>query len=737
MKRLPRSAVPLAALGVLLLHALIAWGTPVPGGFAKYGAAAESAVEGRLAPERLVDFSPLLLEVAIVIERGAPGRTDRILGGLQIVAIAIAAGALVAWLRRRLPACLTLGALVFFAFDRQILVAERIVEPESLLLGAVTLWLAAQDRRPGLAGIAAAVGIAARPSLLPVALLAPLADRFRRRRWEGRRVVAFLVPIALVLGLLAVRNRAATGAWRAPTMNPGTVFFEGNNPLSRGTSAVYPPSVFELTDTAGDIPDSPHVLYRRVARSQLGADASPTEVNAFWAGRAVDFLRSEPAAAAGLLRAKLLRAFHGFHWHDVPVAWQLEGRMPLPTWPWGLLTALALVGVATEARRWRRSVLPLALFGSQLAVLLVFYVSARQRLVWLPALLYFAGRALVALCGLPARRRLVGGAAWLLLALVLSAPTDEVRAELEFRRGWIEADGLLREIRARVAADPPLARHVDLAVEAAAAAPWWLDRLSRPGLPSEDASFAERVAGRLDRRSGERPEAASVAERFDHARVALEAGRLDRAHELFLAFVESGDRLDRGPWHPSSARWGLARIARLRGDREAARQWLESATRARPGDPWILAERVALDADPESLDRLERWWSRLDADLLVGRAHLAGGDPERAVVRLRSALADFPELGAARSDLAAALAAAGELEAGFRELERVSQDPRIAVRHHETLTALVLAWVEGMPDETSRERAARQLERLGAFASAEELKSGAETPAGGSTRGAD
>ena len=159
------------------------------------------------------------------------------------------------------------------ALDRHLLVYARILEPEVCLLFCLLafLWLLDQKTRlaPWLAGGSAALCLAIRPTFLPAFLLVPLYYWLRGdpgKPWRGKSS-AFLAPVAAVL-LLALRASAVTGDPRTPMMNPGTVFFEGNNPLSQGTSAIYPPVVLAFVRHSGDEPDPAHQHYRRIARAE-------------------------------------------------------------------------------------------------------------------------------------------------------------------------------------------------------------------------------------------------------------------------------------------------------------------------------------------------------------------------------------------------------------------------------------------------------------------------------------
>ena len=494
MKRVTKTLAGPAgvAAATLAVHVLIALSTPLPGYFRKYALAAEQHLSGELPGERLMDFSPLYFHLSVAAERWLPA-PEAAVHWLQVVLVAASAGLLFRVLRRRFAWPLAATMVAVFALDRHVLIYERILEPEVLLLFFLLgfLYVLDRGRSPILetwaAGGFAALSIATRPTFLPVFLLTPLYFALGdRQRWR-RRSAALLLPVAAMLGLLMVRAARIAGDPRTPVMNPGTVFFEGNNPLSRGTSAIYPPLVLELVRHGGEIPDSAHHFYRLAARADAGRELSIAEVNAYWTDRAMAFVRAEPGRFARLVVEKLNRCFHAFRWHDIPIAWQYDLWLAVPTVSFALLATLALLGGLFEVRRWRRSLLFYAAGLAQLAVMLTFYVSARQRLILVPVAIYFAAVAVERFSGL-GRRAVAWGALVLLITLVLWIPDDRMRDESYRRRGHLETDRLLHEIRDK-SREEPLALHADLAVAAMASAPWWLDWLRPAYFPAAPARW--------------------------------------------------------------------------------------------------------------------------------------------------------------------------------------------------------------------------------------------------------
>jgi len=703
----------LIAGATFLLHALIAFQAPTPGTFRKYNLAAEQFLSGELPSERLMDFSPLYLYLSLAAERVLPN-PELFLTWLQIVLAAVSVAMVFHLLVRRFSWRFALGAAVIMALDRHLLIYERLLEPEIFLLFFLIAFLIVLDQRPLIAGVLAALCLATRPTFLPAFLLVPIYFWLRGDRGRSWRLAstALLAPIVLTLLLLAWRAEIITGNPRTPMMNPGTVLFEGNNPLSLGTSAIYPPVVLGYVRHTGEVPDAAHQYYRDVARADTGRALTIAEVNAFWSSKALSFIRAEPRRFVELLGAKLLRTFHGYRWHDIPLAGKIDLRLRTPAFPFALLASLALIGTLFAAHDWRRNLLYYALGGSQLVVMLVFYVSARQRLVLLPALLYFA---MVAGERLLHQRRKTWP--WILLVLLLtvslSLPNDSIRDEHYRRTQALLTEQRLEEVRTK-SLEQPLALHSDLAVAAVASAPWWLDWMRPAYFPRNRGTLEQRVASLLS--SSRTPGTPSD---FDLGMVHLAAGQLDEAREMLEPLSSSGTRVYRGGRQPSDPSIPLATAVALAGDPERATEILKRALERNPGDPFILAELVALTDDPVSQQLLLDYWSRLDAQYLLGRALLRHGRPTDAVRALGFVTNRLPNFRDAKVLLAAALGEIGQLEEGSRQYFEATQIRLEPILAGDQITSLFRHWLAANPDRVEvRFFAARVLHQHGHFAEA-------------------
>jgi tetratricopeptide (TPR) repeat protein len=223
----------------------------------------------------------------------------------------------------------------------------------------------------------------------------------KRTRW----IAAYLAGVALVITPVTVRNTIVGNDLVLVTSNGGLNFFIGNNPLGRGT---YLPldqvaRAAGVTETAIDISwmiTDP--AGRTVAEAAAGRSLKPSEVSSFYAGRALDYIRSQPGRALRILGRKLL-----LFWNATEIA-QIEDPalyrdlIPLlraPLVGFGLAGPLALLGFGLAlARPRRRPLILVTLFVATFTLSVVlFFVTARYRAPIVPALLLLAAFAAVEL----------------------------------------------------------------------------------------------------------------------------------------------------------------------------------------------------------------------------------------------------------------------------------------------------------------------------------------------------
>lgn len=238
------------------------------------------------------------------------------------------------------------------------------------------------------AGLAFGLATISRPTvliLLPVLLWPGASERDATkrgplpRRWL-RRALPWLVAAALPIGLVAHANGwPASGVLIAS--QGGVNLWIGNHPGADGRSAVLPGAgnAWERSDATAQ------------AQAALGHAPTPAEESAWFARRALDWMRDEPAAAARLLlwKAALLLSPEEAGNNTNPMA--LAARAPLfGPWlavGWWVLLLPGLAGLALGFPRHRelRRVCWSGLLLYGLGIVL-FFVNSRFRLPLLPLL---------------------------------------------------------------------------------------------------------------------------------------------------------------------------------------------------------------------------------------------------------------------------------------------------------------------------------------------------------------
>jgi hypothetical protein len=433
--------IAFAALAVLtIVRIVVVAYLPDQGYFAKYLLFADRILAGDVPRARLADLSPGYLWLTVALRALGLGVTS--IRALQIIFVSAAAALAGDAARRMAGPVAAVSAALLILTSKAALVCATDFEPETLilLLNAAALALLIANRR-AFSGLALGLSAICRP----VALLALPAVMTRRRLLPI--LGAALMPVIVILGV----NLALTGD--AVLMDPGTVFYEGMNPSATGYSGVQPKIVTDLQRASRE-PDYLHVAYRVVAAKSLGHRVTRAESNRYWTGKALAFARAYPLAAARLTACKALFALQSYDPWDLVTMQRKAKQLPWMAWlPFGYLVPLAAAGAFFR----RRDAAPLVWFAAATAVMLVvFYVTARQRNALLPALAILGGIAVVEMLRRP---RVITAA--ILIGWLLTLPTraqheDEPETYndslqqvilLEQAGNWTRADTILQYLR--------------------------------------------------------------------------------------------------------------------------------------------------------------------------------------------------------------------------------------------------------------------------------------------------
>lgn len=292
------------------------------------------------------------------------------------------------------------------------LLAENLLTPLTLLavLAAARALALPSAGRWALAGAAVGLAAIARPNVLlfGVLLLLWMFGALRERLSPASRLAlggAFAAGVALLVLPVTARNLAVTGDATLIATSGGSNFYSGNHPDANGTYFV--PSRFPRLAT-DDAPEQA-AIYHQYAESALGRPLRPSEASAYWVGEGLAYIRENPAAWLRLEVRKLALFFNGTEiWNNrsIEVSRPFSWVLRIPLLGFGAIAPLALLGLATTAREWRR-LFPLhAMIAVYLATALLFFVLSRYRVSVVPVLIVFAACATVHLIDAVRARRL-------------------------------------------------------------------------------------------------------------------------------------------------------------------------------------------------------------------------------------------------------------------------------------------------------------------------------------------
>ncbi len=184
---------------------------------------------------------------------------------------------------------------------------------------------------------------------------------------------AILLPVGL-------RNLAIGGEFHLSTSQFGPNFYIGNH---AGASGLYEGLVSGHGNAADERNDA-----TRLAEQALGRKLTPGLISAYWTSRAVDYIRTQPAAWLKLMARKFALTFNAAELpdsesQDVYAEWSWLLRILRPL-DFGLLLGLAALGAVVTAPDWRRLWILYAIVVTYAASVALFYVFARYRFPIVP-----------------------------------------------------------------------------------------------------------------------------------------------------------------------------------------------------------------------------------------------------------------------------------------------------------------------------------------------------------------
>jgi Flp pilus assembly protein TadD len=380
-------------------------------------------------------FYPLLLGLAYRFLGTDPVPFAALRGGQLLI------GAATPWLvhrigRRIWPARpgLAFAASMIVALDGLLVYFEADLLLESLLAPMMSLFVllvlrAGESRSPGrwlLAGLLLGLLAITRPNILLFApvlfvLAATWGRSLKPADWRPVPALALTVGTCLlVLPVTWANSRVGHDRVLVATQ-AGLNFFLGNNEEANGWSATAPKLM--SIDWWGGYEDA-----IRLAEEDRGHELQPSEVSAYWFGRAFDWWREHPAGGAVLTLRKATYFLSGVEFsNNRDIARFVRTFAPVATFALYLYYAvmpLALLGIVGIWRRGpggRFLVLLLAVYAVSIVA---FFVTARYRVPLRPLFAILAvegGRWVLASLRSGGGRGAVPAAAAIVLGVAVNA----------------------------------------------------------------------------------------------------------------------------------------------------------------------------------------------------------------------------------------------------------------------------------------------------------------------------
>lgn len=548
----------------------------------------------------------------------------------------------------------------FLYFEGQVLASFL-----GVFLGLLSLHLLLRSLDRGgkglfLAGLVLGIGAVGRPNLL---FFLPFVILWILLREGGARRGAFAYGLGFALALVpsTAYNVAVSGEWIPISSHGGISFYLGNNEYTTGTYV--PPPQFGGTPEAIDIYDS-----KRLAESETGRSMTASEISSFWYRKSFDWIRGHPGRFAALLGRKIALYFNDF---EIPLDYNYEFDrrlypvLRLAPVPFGVLLALAFVGMVRLPRDRPRGWLLVLFVVANAASVIAFFICARYRQTAVPAVAVLAALALVRMAEDALARRWKRFAAAAAGAVLIAVPfhvdvyrgeaTSEARSACILGKAYAAAGDPVKAEEAYRVALAAFPDHVDSHMNlgmldyqegraqgavhefsrATELAPGFAGAWNNLGNALREAGMPERAVTAIRRAVEIDP---SYGGAWNNLGFTLAAGgREDEAADAYRRAIE----IDPASVHA----WAnLTDLLLGRGDLAAALETIDRGARANPGVGAFQWKRGRTEDAVRAYDAAAlalRRGDREEAGRALATALQAGGEPVRRWAARDPALAAF------------------------------------------------------------------------------------------------
>lgn len=639
--------------------------------FRKYPSAAELLNRNLLPKERLIDFSPFYLYFHLMIIKTG---LDPVIVSRSVQLLIISLSALFIYLMINLyfKRYLALTASFIFILSREILIYERVLEPEAFMIFFIIAFMyyfslfilnhGSPIRNILISSFFFSLTLITRANLFLLILILPVYIYYKSPHvinGKKRQIfysILFLIPVLITLSALWIRNFTINGNFLPYYQNPGYIMFEGNNPNSTGQSAIYPPLVDEMSVEYKNIPDVHHKIYRDFARGITKKNLTISEVNNFWSEKARNFISENPLHFIKLELLKINYFFNNYERHDLGSAFTwgnfLAGKFNF-FFPFWIISLTALLGMILNVRKVLEYFIFYLIFFVQFGVLLVGYVSSRQRVAIISVMIFFA----VSVIPLIIRNRkliILFSVVIVIGYFVLNIKSDRMEEEDFLWNSYHNSHEYWT--KARIERN---GFRIDKAVEfterSVAKTPWLInDRIpaSIPGSKKQIAEGALMFVKKNDRMS--------FSDRFNLAILLIEAGRLSESYNILISLEEEHHFFKRDFDHSSQPYYFIGLIEEKLGRTAEAIECYKKAQKGSPGSLFSLSKLYVLTGEKRYYNKIVRYFDKLDAEFITGKDLFSHGSYNKAVRKLLYVVEILPNLRKALVFLSVALERSGD-----------------------------------------------------------------------------
>ncbi len=331
--------------------------------------------------ERFLDFSPLYLFLNGVLA-SIYKESYIIIPYLQIILGIISLYIFFKVAKVRVSPLSAYIATVLLSLYPSYLLYLNCLEPEALIFSFLLIGMSflLSEKNPLLTGIFFSLSFLLRPSLLPFSIIIALFIK--------KNKIYYLIPLIISILLLFFFSFWATNTPTLTFMSPGTVFYEGNNPLSTGIASTYPKSIkIWEGEFSGKEADFAHALYRKVAEYERGKKLSLFQNHFFWFKKSLNYIISYPFVWFKHFLKKIWLYLSSYEAHDIfslIIIYNKLGLFKLISF--GIFSALIFSALIFKIKKIPFIIIFSFLFN--LIVLSLFYFSSRQRITLLPFTLF-------------------------------------------------------------------------------------------------------------------------------------------------------------------------------------------------------------------------------------------------------------------------------------------------------------------------------------------------------------